>query len=672
MKYNIIIICLFVFFSFIFSQEDPISPCVFTKDDFYSYTKVMNCFHSIYLTDDIKYTTLQTLQRSIEVYAFYDIAHDSPDPNLPLQVDMQRGLSEIADRPYIYDMEFHEDLRYLFLQLNDAHTQYYLPTCYQNILIRQGLGPVGWGSDPSNFKITVSPYFPSDLVSYYSNNFGIYLPNYTNYTINTINGVPAYEYFMTYANTSIGMSKDVGTRFNYALTVPEPRNDINIIQYGYWQQRTHRNPFPKTDSVEYGLISPNGDFETLVLPWSFKALKTYTGQQSWLNDYYAPLADVNSYIEAADNWYIKQKTGDIEPSVKSSFMEDIIDNTDFIKSHKHNLIYKYFGNDAQDMTFELLANSSHLSFWQLSDNQTFVMYLDTMEPGRFSGFYPTLIQGFNMAKERGLSRFIIDLTNNGGGNICLGRSLLAFLQRDGWAGEGQNWGPQDLPLSDFAEQLIHSAVDNEISNTVWSPAFYDNQDNENINNTDTSYLLPGLPHVRGGRYRNYSKLVHINDCGNPGYDIIPATDFNPTETIIITKGLCGSTCALFANHLALYDDVRTVVLGGMPGRNPMQYTSFPGLQVLEKNPLFGQFIRLKQNVTWVPYADTDPDSIVPRLLATQADFRYCVREIYPPEANYQTKPMEFNFQQATYHYYNTELTANYPQYVWYDVLDLFN
>jgi len=323
-------------------------------------------------------------------------------------------------------------------------------------------------------------------------------------------------------------------------------------------------------------------------------------------------------------------------------------------------------------TFELLVNSTHLTFWQLSDNETLVMYLDTMEPGKFTGFVPTLVEGFEMAAQRGLSRLIIDLTNNGGGNICLGRALLAFLQRDGWAGNGQNWGPQDLPLSVFAEQLINSAVENDVSSTVWSPAFYANQDGQNINNTDTSYLLPGVPHLRGGLVRQYSKLLHINGCGDWGYDLYPAVDFSPSETLIITKGLCGSTCALFANHMALYDDVRTVVLGGMPGRQQMQYTSFPGLQVLEKKPLFGQFIKLKQNVSWVPYADIDPNSVVPRLLPTQADFRYCVREIYPPEASYSTKPMEFNFQQANYHYFNNELTANYPEYAWYQVLDLFN
>lgn len=473
------------------------------------------------------------------------------------------------------------------------------------------------------------------------------------------------------------MSKDPGTRLNYALTVPEPRNDVEIIQYGYWQQRTHRNPFPSTSGVEYGLQSPNGNKVTITLPWTFKALKTYTGQSSWLADYKAPVASLNGDDELYDiahkQWLEREKRGDVPVAHERSFMKISNQNTkNNMESHKREILQKHFGARASEFTFELLVNSTHLTFWQLSDNETLVMYLDTMEPGRLSGFLPDLVQGFKIAAQRGLSRFIIDLTNNGGGNICLGRALLAFLQRDGWAGEGQNWGPQDLPLSLFAEQLINSAVDNDISNTVWSPGFYDNQQNEPISNNDTSYLLPGVPHVRGGLYRNYSKLLHINGCGEYGYYLDPAVDFSPAETLIITKGLCGSTCALFANHLNLYDDVRTVVLGGIPGREPMQYTSFPGLQVLEKNALFGQFKRLKQNISYVPFGEIDIDSVVPRVLYTQADFRYCIREIYPPEANYDTNPMEFNFQQADYHYFNNELTANYPQYVWYDVLSLFS
>lgn len=109
------LVLLVVFCVFCAAQSS--GPCHFTSGSFYSYDEVLNCYHSIVLTDEIKYTTLQTLNRSLELYAFYDISHNSPDPNLPIKVNMQQALKTIANRYYYYDMDFHNDLRYLYLEV---------------------------------------------------------------------------------------------------------------------------------------------------------------------------------------------------------------------------------------------------------------------------------------------------------------------------------------------------------------------------------------------------------------------------------------------------------------------------------------------------------------------------------------------------------------------------
>ena len=44
------------------------------------------------------------------------------------------------------------------------------------------------------------------------------------------------------------------------------------------------------------------------------------------------------------------------------------------------------------MSFELLQESAHLSFWKLSDKCTAVMNLDII-PGKFQGFLPSLLKG---------------------------------------------------------------------------------------------------------------------------------------------------------------------------------------------------------------------------------------------------------------------------------------
>lgn len=663
-----------------------LEPCIFTEGDFYNYDQVTQCFYSIRMDETIKLQTIETMRKAIEVYAFLDIANHSPDPHLPVQIDMLAGLQTIENRPYVYDMDFQSDLRALFDQLNDAHTQYYLPTCYQNVLVRQPFAPVGFGDTTENYKITISPYFDEEIIDYYEDSVGLNVTDYVGMEILEIDGVSPFDYFLKYANNSVGMAKDLGTRFNFALTVPEPRNDIQLIQYGYWQQREHRNPYPKQPYVYYKLQSPDGTEIELSVPWSFKALATYSGVESFQEDYFA-----SSIIGSPE--HLKEQLESVQQELQlggptkaaraHSFMNIPKGGKGeaVIEEHKRKLLAEHFPhieNVEEEMSFELLVNTTHLTFWALSDNQTLVMFLDSMEPDAdgLSGYYVGLKEGFEIAADRGLTRLIIDLTNNGGGNICIGRTLLAFLQQEGWAGQGQNWGPQDLPLSPLAVDCINTAAATGVETTIWSPAYYDNMTDFHVANDDTSYLLPGVPHIRGGNLRNYSRLVHLDACGGFGYRIEPAVNFSPDQVMIITRGLCGSTCALFANHMALYDNIQTVVVGGIPQQQEMQYTAFPGLQVLDNGPLMSMFAQLGKNITTAAPGTTDDDP-VPRLLPTTAGFRFCVREIYPPSTAepprppQETNPTEYSFQQATQHIYNDELIALYPMYTWYQVLDFF-
>jgi len=183
--------------------------------------------------------------------------------------------------------------------------------------------------------------------------------------------------------------------------------------------------------------------------------------------------------------------------------------------------------------------------------------------------YLALNKGFEIAATNKLSRLIIDLSNNGGGSICFGRSLIAYLQQ---TENGTNYGPEDIITSPLQRNLTLSSVALNVVDTVWSPAIYANFTNAPIAQNDTSYLIPGVPHIRGGVPRNYSRLVHLNDCGNfgtftvtltvshfsmqqltpigaTGYRIKPAKNFTASQILILTNGFCGSTCALFSNHV---------------------------------------------------------------------------------------------------------------------------
>jgi len=140
--------------------------------------------------------------------------------------------------------------------------------------------------------------------------------------------------------------------------------------------------------------------------------------------------------------------------------------------------------------------------------------------------------------------------------------------------------------------------------------------------------------------------------------------FDPEKILIITHGFCGSTCALFANHANQYSHVKTIVVGGFPGQ-PQQYTSFPGLEVLQTPDFYDLLDTLLQS--------TEDQGCLncfsPRRLLTSAGYRMCIREIYPPGDS--STPLEYTFLPADYHLDLNAQTAEHPEYIWLQALKYF-
>lgn len=182
------------------------------------------------------------------------------------------------------------------------------------------------------------------------------------------------------------------------------------------------------------------------------------------------------------------------------------------------------------------------------------------------------LQGIDEGISRGLDRLIIDLSLNGGGHICTGRSLLNYLFP-----MEQNWGPTDMPVSPLSINLTDSSLQVE-DVTFWTPQQWRDEDGYQF--TNTSWLYPGVEKQRGHFSRNFSQLIHASSrsCPHGNGNSFPARQLNPSEILIVSHGFCGSTCALFANHLHQYENVKTLSVGGL-GQQQMAYSSFPGLQV---------------------------------------------------------------------------------------------
>ena len=126
-----------------------------------------------------------------------------------------------------------------------------------------------------------------------------------------------------------------------------------------------------------------------------------------------------------------------------------------------------------------------------------------------------------------------------------------------------NFTPTDMPACPLALNLSATAISNHIGMTEWSPDFYVDAIT-GANFTDGSWLVPGVVHTRGGVTANYSSLIAISPflqaCGNPPL-MFTQQLFQASNIVLLSRGFCGSTCALFADTLhdlhgvkVIYDD----------------------------------------------------------------------------------------------------------------------
>lgn len=73
----------------------------------------MKCFHSVPFNETIRSHTISQLEKSMQLYAFLDIASNPPDPihfNPP--VDLMKFFEYVRTEKFGSDFHFHHTLRY--------------------------------------------------------------------------------------------------------------------------------------------------------------------------------------------------------------------------------------------------------------------------------------------------------------------------------------------------------------------------------------------------------------------------------------------------------------------------------------------------------------------------------------------------------------------------------
>ncbi|KAF2754713.1 hypothetical protein EJ05DRAFT_488870 [Pseudovirgaria hyperparasitica] len=197
--------------------------------------------------------------------------------------------------------------------------------------------------------------------------------------------------------------------------------------------------------------------------------------------------------------------------------------------------------------------------------------------------FQAVIQDFLAeAQSRGSERIIVDVRTNGGGLIFLGYEAYKqfFPDVEPYGGSRYRYHEAVEILGSSISQLsrpqnpslyaspfnYHAYLDQDLNAfTSWQamsgPTTFNNDQFTNI----LRYNLSDPLLIQSDRFGLGIQLTGYGDRAN-----FTTPPFPPDNIIILSDGICASTCAIFVELMTRQSGVRTFTLGGRPQPGPMQ------------------------------------------------------------------------------------------------------
>ncbi|KAJ3026051.1 UNVERIFIED_CONTAM: hypothetical protein HDU68_006290 [Siphonaria sp. JEL0065] len=204
-----------------------------------------------------------------------------------------------------------------------------------------------------------------------------------------------------------------------------------------------------------------------------------------------------------------------------------------------------------------------------------------------------MTHGLKALEDNGAKRLIIDVTNNGGGIICLGCAAAYFIAP--W--ESKTCYRYDVRLSEPMEQLFYKAFEVSQQNSTFDASVFNMTEYGHLKSfkqikTPHELLNPGRLRKRGGvqgKYTNLFTLDHLcletlNQATNPKLFPQLKQGWKVKDIALLSNGLCGSTCSNFARTLRDKHGIASYTYGGSR-KGRFQPSAFEGGMVVEYDSL---------------------------------------------------------------------------------------
>lgn len=538
--------------------------------------EVRACLSAFPVDPVVKANLVEVVNKTLDFHTSANYQIRAPPPyDTDIHEDLKADLARINQTRYASEFDLHLDFYRAFKRVNDGHCGVY-NYCYDGLYVTYLPLPLVLLTDkdgyqnvyiaPEAFSIASAEF--KDEIEFWQNA----LPEHLRGQLNTLSGARVYlidgeEPFKTVNKSALmtGGYQAFGTRQNaFFASYQRGANDWSYLM-GNFAAMAH----PLVDSVELTVQRVNYDSnDTFTIPY-----------RSRFGSFSKNFTDLASYRE--NNCVAQNTTNGLDlygpdalsqyetiPNPIAHFQQQPDTNPLDARKQRVNVILDAIPLSDIELPRELQPSLAPLNqsysvahFYMLNGSSTGVLALGSFSAANFTKFGSSLLDGLTSLKELGPKNLIVDVTNNGGGYICIAHWLHRII-----VGPRNTTVPQaglDTtlragPLAKLLVEKISQGADpQELS--LYNPLQWRNA--AHVTFPANSEWLNPQNMLINGHTDAFSQRIG-QEC--QPFDWQPPNDtlFEPHNVVIISNGRCASSCSLFSITMAKEDGVRTVVVGG--------------------------------------------------------------------------------------------------------------
>ncbi|KAJ6580829.1 hypothetical protein B0H19DRAFT_1251115 [Mycena capillaripes] len=510
--------------------------------------------------------------------------------------------------------------------------------------------------------------FPTFLVNYdfpnqnrpgleaYFENIGVHVRPYDGARVLTIDGVDAGKYLTDLASRSsiydglVGGYESLDPRYMRLMSrySADTTSGLFTQEVGRFGQRAF---YPGADSVTVHLKTALG-IESIVVPWA----ATFTGKGNTTASFITETCSlapegVGNRQKASGPLSLRRKAvtaPDTQLPIRAAASADPQDTPQINYVQPNYLPY----------TVTSFGHSLTLDIYQLEKHpKVGVVYFEQFEPSVrydaetcFEEISETLFTGITALKKAGVKHVLIDISGNRGGYIVAGAIAIWSL----WPKDLYPGFPAVHRVNDLIRRQSAAAA---TTNDTDSEYFYGNYRSKKYTplTSNEQFMDPPVPQSING-LADACSHPFLNDFGNSSAALTNFTvpPFTANDYVIVSNGICASTCSIFSSYLFQKHDIRSAVFGGTPNSTASQFDG--GIKGSEVTDLDRVVFELEN-------AGLKNDTAAPQPFPISASLSLNFRNALP-YIHKQDRIVEYVWEQGTKKYQFTREQYNSPQKIW--------